>query len=165
MSDDPIMRVPDAFGKAFRRLEIERQASIEAIAKSSGLPQELLRELELGKVDCSLMEFFWIARAFRTEPVYLFLELISAWRGDNLDPLYQTRPSDFARLYRLGYYHKVGDFREQDRVYGSEAEALHAAQKLNEQRRQRHVRLLDTLTTYVRLGSLRFQADPKEVTP
>jgi len=62
MSDDPIRRVPDAFGKAFRRLEVERQASIEALAKSSGLPQELLMELELGKVDCSLMEFFCSAR-------------------------------------------------------------------------------------------------------
>jgi transcriptional regulator with XRE-family HTH domain len=165
MSDDPIMRVPDAFGKAFRRLLVEQRASIETIAKSSGLPKERLMELELGKVEPSLMEFFWIARAFRTEPVYLFLELISAWRGDNLDPLYKTRPSDFARLYRLGYYHKVGDFREQERTYGSEAQALHTARKLNEQRQQRHVRLLDTLTTYVRLGSLRFQADPNEVTP
>jgi transcriptional regulator with XRE-family HTH domain len=151
MSDDPIMRVPDAFGKAFRRLEVEQRASIETIAKSSGLPKELLMELELGKIEPSLMEFFWIARALRTEPVYLFIELISAWRGDNIDPLNETRPGDFARLYRLGYYHKVGEFREQERTYGSEAEAEHAQVRLNEQRHLRGVTPLDIICTYVRL--------------
>ena len=87
-------------------------------------------------------------------------DVIASWRDDDADYwLHKGRPSDFVRLYRLGYRHKAGDFREQPRTYDSEAEAIHVASRLNEQRRSRGVRLLDTLCTYVRLDYTRIRLE------
>jgi hypothetical protein len=97
----------------------------------------------------------------REEPAILFTDVIAAWRGDGGDSaLYKSRPSEFARLYRLGYYHKAGDFREQDRTYLSEAAAMHVAGKLNEQRYVRGVAPLDTITLYIRMGYSHFTWSP-----
>ena len=91
----------------------------------------------------------------------LFTDVIAAWRGDGGDSaFYKSRASKFARLYRLGYYHKAGDFREQDRSYFSEAAAMHVAGKLNEQRRARGVAPLDTITLYIRMGYSHFTWNP-----
>jgi hypothetical protein len=105
-----------------------------------------------GQREPTLTEFFRIASALREQPAILLADLIAAWRGDDADTwLYHGRPSDFVRLHRLGYRHKTGDFRELPRTYDSEAEAIHVAGRLNEQRRTRGVSLLDTICTYVRL--------------
>ena len=91
----------------------------------------------------------------------LFTDVIAAWRGDGGDSAFRkSRPSEFARLYRLGYYHKAGDFREQDRSCFSEAAAMHVAGKLNEQRRARGVAPLGTITLYIRMGYSRFTWNP-----
>jgi len=55
------------------------------------------------------------------------------------------------RLFRLGYHHKPGDFRELGTSYYSVPEAAHAAGKLNGERHARRVALLDTICVYVRL--------------
>src|SRR5690242_6105369 len=56
-----------------------------------------------------------------------------------------TRAADFVRLYRMGYHHKPGDFRELGAAYYSVPEAAHAAGKLNGQRHARGVARLDTI--------------------
>jgi Predicted pPIWI-associating nuclease len=120
-----------------------------------------------GERETTFSEFFWLSRALREEPAILVTDVIAAWRGDGGDSLYKLRPSEFARLYRLGYYHKAGDFREQDRSYFSEAAAMHVAGKLNEQRRVRGVAPLDTITLYIRMGYSHFTWKPgdEEVQP
>jgi transcriptional regulator with XRE-family HTH domain len=163
MSDDPIMRIPIALGRVIKRLRVARGLSVETISRSSGLTVEEINEIERGEQEATFTEFFWLARALREEPAILFTDVIAAWRGDGGDSaLYKSRPSEFARLYRLGYYHKAGDFREQDRTYFSEAAAMHVADKLNEQRRARGVTPLDTITLYIRMGYSHFTWNPGE---
>jgi transcriptional regulator with XRE-family HTH domain len=146
MSDDPIMRIPTALGRVIKRLRVAGELSVEIISRSSGLTVEEVNGIERGERQTTLTEFFWLARALR---------------GDGGDSeLYKSRPSEFARLYRLGYYHKAGDFREQDRTYLSEAAAMHVAGKLNEQRRARGVAPLDTITLYIRMGYSHFTWSP-----
>lgn len=99
----------------------------------------------------------------RLPPAILFIDVIAAWRVDPTDyDVYKSRPSDFTRLFRLGYYHKPGDFREQDRPYNSIAEAEHAQVRLNEQRHLRGAAPLDTICTYARVF---YQRVPWKVTP
>lgn len=76
--------------------------------------------------------------------------------ADPTDALHQSRPSDFARLFRLGDHHKPGDFRELPGAYCSASESTHPAAKLNAQRHSRGVALLDTICVYVRLDSVAF---------
>ena len=76
---------------------------------------------------------------------------MSSLRAAPTDTLQQSRPSDFARLFGLGYHHKPGDFRELPTAYYSVAESTHAVEKLNAQRYSRGVALLDTVCIYVRL--------------
>lgn len=71
------------------------------------------------RTDRLLAEFFRIARALGKEPAILFIDVITAWRADPTDyRLYKSRVSDFAKLYRLGYHHDPGDFRELPRTCG-----------------------------------------------
>lgn len=51
--------------------------------------------------------------------------------------------------------------REQERSYGSVAEATHNADTLNKQRHERGAKLLDTVTTYVRMEFIRFKWEPE----
>jgi hypothetical protein len=95
------------------------------------------------------------------EPTLLLVDLIEAWRADSTDPVYRSRPHDFAYLFRLAYYHKPGDFRELSTPYYSVAEAAHAAVKLNEQRHTRGVTLFDYVCTYIRVDYLCFDWKPK----
>ena len=136
---------------------------METISKSSGLTVEEILGIERGERETTLTEFFWLARALREEPAILFTDVIAAWRGDGGDSaLYKSRPSEFARLYRLGYYHKAGDFREQDRTYLSAAAAMHVAGQLNVQRQARGVAPFDTITLYIRMGYSHFTWNPDE---
>ena len=163
MSDDPIMRIPTALGRVIKRLRVGGGRSVETISKSSGLTVKEIDGIERGEREATFTEFFWLARALREEPAILFTDVIAAWRGDGGDSaLYKSRPSEFARLYRLGYYHKAGDFREQDRTYPSEAAALHVAGQLNVQRQARGVAPLDTMTLYIRMGYSHFTWNPGE---
>jgi transcriptional regulator with XRE-family HTH domain len=163
MSDDPIMRIPKALGRVIKRLRVAGKLSVETISRSSGLTVEEINGIERGECETTFAEFFWLARALREEPAILFTDVIAAWRGDGGDSaLYKSRPSEFARLYRLGYYHKAGDFREQDRTYLSEAAAMHVAGKLNEQRHARGVAPLDTTTLYIRMGYSHLTGNPGE---
>jgi hypothetical protein len=86
-------------------------------------------------------------------------------RADPTENLQQSRASDFTRLFRLGYHHKPGDFRELATPYYSVAEAVHAAGKLNAQRYTRGVALLDTVTVYIRLDYVSFRPDPDKEVP
>jgi transcriptional regulator with XRE-family HTH domain len=161
MSDDPIMRIPTALGRVIKRLRVGGGLSVETISKSCGLTVEEIEGIERGERETTLTEFFWLSRALREEPAILFTDVIAAWRGDGGDSaLYKSRPSEFARLYRLGYYHKAGDFREQDRTYVSEAAAIYVAAQLNEQRHARGVAKLDTITLYIRMGYSHFKWSP-----
>jgi transcriptional regulator with XRE-family HTH domain len=161
MSDDPIMRIPIALGRVIKRLRIAGALSAETISRSSGLSVEEINGIERGEREATFTEFFWLARALREEPAILFTDVIAAWRGDGGDSaLYKSRPSEFTRLFRLGYYHKAGDFREQDRTYLSEAAAIYVAGQLNEQRHARGVAKLDTITLYIRMGYSHFKWSP-----
>jgi transcriptional regulator with XRE-family HTH domain len=161
MSGDPIMRIPTALGRVIKRLRIAGELSVETISRSSGMTVEEINGMERGDLEATVTEFFWLARALREEPAILFTYVIAAWRGDGGDSaLYKSRPSEFARLYRLGYYHKAGDFREQDRAYLSEAAAMHVAGRLNEQRHARGVAKFDTITLYIRMGYSHFTWSP-----
>ena len=126
----------------------------EALAAAAGLSANEIASLECGDYGPTLKDFFRIANALGEEPAILFIDVVATWRGDDADRLlYPSRPSSFERLYRLGYHHRIGDFREQERTYGSVAEATHNADRLNKQRHERGVKLLDTVTTYVRMES------------
>jgi hypothetical protein len=60
--------------------------------------------MERGEREPSLTEFFRIASALGDPSGSLFIDLIVAWRADPTDHrLYKSRPSDFSRLYRLGF--------------------------------------------------------------
>ena len=152
MSIDPVERLPAALGVVLVRRRDERKRTVKALAVATGLSAAEIASLERGDYGPTLKDFFRIASALGDEPAILFIDLVAAWRGDDADrSLYPSRPSSFERLYRLGYHHKIGDFREQERTYGSIAEATHAAGRLNKQRHERGVKLLDIVTTYVRM--------------
>jgi hypothetical protein len=154
MSTDPISRLPEAFGSLLtRRCE---SWTVERFAAATGPSIADAMSMASGQREPTLTELFRIASALGDQPTILLTDVIAAWR-----------PSDFVRLYRLGYRHKAGDFREQPRTYESEAEAIHVASGLNEQRHARGASLLDTLCTYVRLDfmSIRQEDSGREAPP
>jgi hypothetical protein len=110
----------------------------------------------------TLLDFFRIARALGEQPPMLLVEVINAWRTDSMGILHKSHLSDFTRLFRLGYHHRPGDFRELPTAYYSVAESTHAAGKLNAQRHTRGLVLLDTICTYVRLDSESFRSDIRQ---
>ena len=163
MSTDPIARLITAFGQVLARHRRERKMSCHALANVAGLSKEsdIIIGLECGDFGPTLTDFFRIAWALGEDPMLLFIDLVAALRADPTDlGLYKSRASDFERIYRLGYHHKPGDFREQDRTYGSDAEATHAASILNQQRHQRRVALLDTICVYVRMSYIHIAKKP-----
>jgi hypothetical protein len=92
-----------------------------------------------------------IASALREEPAVLFIDLVATWRTDPTDyGQYKSRPSDCTTLFRLGYFHDPGDFRELPTTYGSKELAVHAAAGLNVLRRARGQQPVDILLTYAR---------------
>ena len=152
MSTNPLLRLAPAFGDVLVRHRAERKLTVDALATASGLSAAKIRGFELNDYWPTLKDAFCIASALGEEPLMFLAEVVAAWRAEPTDILHQSRPSDFARLFRLGYHHKPGDFRELTPVYYSVAESTHAASKLNGQRHARGVALLDTVTIYVRLG-------------
>jgi hypothetical protein len=170
MNVDPLGRLLPAFGALLIRHRVEREWTVEVLASAIQLSVAEVKSMERGEYGPTLPEFFRIASVLGEQPAILLTDVIAAWRGDDADYwLYKGRPSDFVRLYRLGYRHKAGDFREQPRAYDSEAEATYVAARLNSQRHARGVvALLDTLCTYIRMDYFRLDwksesgtSDPK----
>jgi transcriptional regulator with XRE-family HTH domain len=159
MNADPLLRLVPVFGDVLLRCRTKRNWTLDVLADASGLSRTEIRGMEAGDYGPSLMEFFRIAEALGEQPVMLLVDVVSAWRADPTDTLYNFRPSDFARLFRLGYHHKPGDFRELPTAYYSVAESTHAAAKLNAQRHTRGVALLDTVCIYVRLDYVSLRSD------
>ena len=165
MSTDPLLRLASAFGDVLVRRRSERHWTGEALATAAGLSAMEIANMERGSYGPTLLEFFRIARALDEQPAMLLIDVITAWRADPIDTLHSARPSDFARLFRLGYHHKPGDFRELPTAYYSAAESTHAAGKLNAQRNARGVALLDTVCIYVRLDYVSLRPDSREEAP
>jgi len=159
MSTDPIERLPAVFGDVLARYRGEKKLTVDEFASAAGLSAMEIRSLERGGYGATLMDFFRLARALGEAPAVLFVNFIAEWRAGPFDTPYTSRPSDFTRLFRLGYDHKPGDFRELSTAYYSVAEATHAAAHLNAQRHTRGVALLDTVCIYVRLDYASFQSD------
>jgi len=162
MSADPFeTRLTEAFSRVLVRRRIERNMTPEALAvKADLVDTKAVSMFERGDAPPTLTEFFKLAEALGEQPAFLLVDVVAEWRGDGTDPFHKTRPSDFERLFRLGYYHKIGDFREQDKAYLSMAEATGTAERLNQQRHERRVALLDTACIYVRMGYAHFRWEP-----
>ena len=114
MSTDPIQRLPAALGVLLARRRIELRLTTEAFARAARLPDAAtVTMMEQGDREPTLTELFRIADALRTPQALLFVEVIAEWRKDPTDIVpYKTRASNFARLYRLGYHHAPGNFRD-----------------------------------------------------
>ena len=160
MSTDPLSRLHTAFGDELVRYRNERKVTVDALASGAGLCIAEVKGLERGDYGPTLKDVFRLASALGEEPLMLLVDVVAAWRADSSDILHQSRPSDFPRLFRLGYHHKPGDFREQERTYGSDTEAMHAADRLNQQRHQRGVALLDTVCIYIRVAHMNLSWKP-----
>jgi transcriptional regulator with XRE-family HTH domain len=163
MSGDPIERLPIAFGRVLARRRGAKPGTALALAGSVGLTEGEVIAVERGQREPALTEFFRIARVLGDPPAILLIDVITAWL--EADALHATRAADFVRLYRLGYHHKPGDFRELGAAYYSVPEAAHAAGKLNGQRHARGVALLDTICVYVRLDYVSLRTDSRQEAP
>jgi predicted transcriptional regulator len=159
MSADPLVRLLTVFGDVLVRHRDQRKLTIDALASAARLSVAEVKGLERGDYGPTLKDVFRLASAFCEEPLMLLVDVVDAWRSDRTDTLRAARPSDFARLFRLGYHHKPGDFREVPTPYHSVAEATHAAATLNAQRHTRGVALLDTVCIYVRLDCVNLRPE------
>lgn len=159
MSTDPLLRLLPAFGDVLVRHRDQRHMTVDALATAAGLCVAEVKGLERGEYGPTLKDVFRLASALAEEPLMLLVDVVADWRTDQTDTLHQSRPSDFPRLFRLGYHHKPGDFRELPSAYYSVAESTHAAAKLNAQRHSRGAALLDTVTVYVRLDYINLRSD------
>ncbi len=163
MSTDPLFRLLPAFGTVLTRHRIEQKRTAEEFAAAIQLPAAEVTRMERGENGPTLPEFFRIARGLGEEPVILLVNVITAWRADPTDyRLYKSRASDLGKLYRLGYHHDPGDFRELPRTYGLIAQANSAANALNSTRRPKRKPLLDTVLIYVRLANVAVRPDAEE---
>jgi HTH-type transcriptional regulator, competence development regulator len=161
MSTDPLKRLPSTFGKLLTRLRVEQKLTQEALAVAAGLPDATaVTTMEQGKRDPTLTELFRIANALRIPHAIFYIDVIAAWRADPTDyRFYKSRASDFGRLYRLGYHHDPGDFRELPRTYGLLDQATGNARMLNATRRSKRLPPIDTVLIYVRLGNVAIRSD------
>lgn len=158
MSTEAIQRIPAAFGKLLQQRRVERGYEPAGFVAAVGLGgEDALRRLETGEDEPTLTQLFRIASALGEAPAFLFIDLIAAWRdGPVRDLLYQSRPSDFPRLYRLGRYSNAVEYRELPHAYDFMNDAIHAARVLNAKRRSRREGLVDHVSIFVRLGYIRF---------
>jgi transcriptional regulator with XRE-family HTH domain len=156
MSTDPLKRLPGTFGRLLTRFRVEQKLTQEALAVAAGLPDAtVVTTMEQGKRDPTLTELFRIANALRIPHAIFYIDVITAWRADPTDyGLYKSRASDFERLYRLGYHHDPGDFRELPRTYGLLDQATGDARTLNATRRSKRLPPIDTVLIYARLGNV-----------
>ena len=164
MNADPLGRLLPAFGAMIFKQRMVRKLSVDALASAAELSVDELGLMERGHLSPTLPEFFRLSRALGKEPPILVIDLISEWRTEQTVTLNWSRASDFARLFRLGYHHKPGDFREPALSYHSLPEAVQAAEKLNTQRHSRGVAPIDTVSTYVRLEYAGLPTDRPPVT-
>ena len=165
MSADPLLRLPPAFGAVLIRRRKEKNLTADVLAISAGLSAAEIESMERGEHGLSLMDFFRLAGALGEEPTFLLIDLITAWRVDRSFLPARCRPSDFERLFRLGYDSGDGNFRELSSTYWSVAQATDAAAKMNPQRHLRGVEMVDMVTIYVRLHSLYLRPSGGVVTP
>jgi transcriptional regulator with XRE-family HTH domain len=167
MSEDPLKRLPIAFGKLLTRLRVELNMTQDTLALATDLPDtNAVMAMEQGEREPTLTELFRIANALRMPHAILFVDIVEAWRHDPTDHgVYTSRASDFAQLYRLGCYQGHGDFREHPTTFYLLDQATAAARTLNVTRQSKRLPLLNTVLTYVRLGSLTFRADTDEGQP
>jgi transcriptional regulator with XRE-family HTH domain len=165
MSTDAIQRIPLVFGRLLQQRRVERGYEPAGFVAAVGLDgEDALRRLETGEDEPTLTQLFRIASVLGEAPAFLFIDLIAAWRdGPVRDLLYQSRPSDFARLYRLGRYSNAVEYRELPHAYDFLNDATHAASILNAKRRSRRDGLVDHVSIFVRLGYIRL--DPNEDEP
>ena len=162
MTPDPFKLLPEVFGDVLSRLLHERNWNADALTNATGLSTRWIRSLQAGAVGPDLRDFLQLATGLEVPPVVLLIEVIGALRADPNDHgLYKSRPSDLARLYRLGYFHDPGDFRELSQVYGSLDHATADARKINVVRINKGVAPIDTLTIYVRVGHVRVDVRPE----
>jgi hypothetical protein len=147
MSTDPVARLPSAFASILARIRRERNLPTDALT-TAAVP--------------TLEDFFRVASALGDSPVILLTEVIAAWRADPADHgLYRSRPSDPARLYKLGYFRDPGDFRELPGAYPSLDTATAGARKISVARIDKGKPPIDTLTIYVRVGHVRVDVRPE----
>jgi hypothetical protein len=167
MSTDPFVRFRDVFGDVVARKRRERTWTAEQLATAcQRLSSEEIRNLEAGNYIPTLRDFFHHAVGLRESPVILLSEIINAWRTDPADyGLYKSRPSDMARLHRLGYFHDPGDFRELPRAYDSLDHATADARKINITRVSKGDVLVNFLTIYLRVGHIQVDPTPEEESP
>jgi transcriptional regulator with XRE-family HTH domain len=163
MSTNPLRRLPKVFGDVLARRRRERNWDVEALAEASNVPVPEIHGLEAGSYTPNLRDFFRFAIGLEESPVLLLVELINGLRSHPSDHgLYKSRPSDSTRLYRLGYFHDPGDFRELPRAYSHMNEATDAVRSLNAARQAKALPLVNTITTYVRVGSVSFRLDEED---
>lgn len=165
MNADPLGRLLPAFGAMIFKQRMVRKLSVDALASAAELSVDELGLMERGHLSPTLPEFFRLSRALDKEPPILLIDLISEWRADQPVTLNWSRASDFARLFRLGYHHKPGDFRELAPTYYSLPEAHQVAGRLNMQRSARGVAPIDTICVYVRLNSAGLPSDSGQGAP
>jgi transcriptional regulator with XRE-family HTH domain len=153
MNADPLDRLLAAFGEMIIRRRHEQKMAVEELAVATGLSKDEIENIERGWGATTIVDFFRIASALGEDPILLFVDLVAARRVNPTDlGLYKSRASDFARLYRLGYHHDVGDFRELPAIYGTESLAVTAAAGLNVRRKAKGQPRVDALLTYARLA-------------
>ena len=163
MSADPFLRLPEVFGAVLARMRRARNLSTQDLATACRLSESEIRGLEVGDYAPYFKDIFRLALGLGESPAVLLAEVINAWRADPADyGLYKSRPSDLTRLYRLGYFHDPGDFRELPRVYGQIDQATGAVRSLNASRRAKTLPLLDTICIYVRVGTVAFRPDEED---
>ena len=157
MSADPMERLSVALGKVVERMRRARKRSADELATACGLTPLEIQSIEAGRHVPTFTDFFRVATGVGQSPIILLIEVINEWRTDPTDlGLYKSRPSDLVQLYRLGYYHEPGDFRERSATYSFLDQATAAARTLNSTRHLKGARLVDTVLLYVRFGSIRF---------
>ncbi len=159
MSTDSLSRLLPAFGKVLVRYRVERKLTVEALADAIQLPFDEVERMERGHYGSTLPEFFRIADALGEQPTMLFIDLITAWRADAIgDLLHKSRASDFARLYRLGWYQASGEFQELPKSYDIISQARDGCRQLSALRVKKGSPPLDTICIYVRMGHVHFDA-------
>ena len=163
MSTDPFERFRQVFGDVLARKRRERNWTAEDLAEATRrLCAQEVRNIEAGNYMASFRDFFQLAAGLRESPVIFLSEVISAWRTDPADHgLYKSRPSDLARIYRLGYFYDPGDFRELPRTYELLDHATADARQINPARINQGKPPASVLTIYLRVGNIGIDTTPE----
>ena len=163
MSAEPAGGLFAAFGRVLARFRARRGLTPDSFALAAGLASgEEVTSMERGQREPALLEFFRMAKVLGEPPALLLIDVIEAWRaGPAQDALHRSRASDFARLYRLGHYEGAGDYREHQRAYATLDEATATAATLNAARHSKRLKILDTVSIYIRMGHVSFAWEPE----